>query len=65
MAHKHGIMYFHVIGDFELIVYHVREVYFSKNKMLKQYRNEFLEELPLSTNETTKGKELVPKNLRF
>ena len=39
LAHKHGIKCLFFVGDFELVISQVREVYVSKNKRLKQYRN--------------------------
>lgn len=39
LAHKHGIKCLHVIGDSKLVVSQVRNVYVSKNKRLKQYKN--------------------------
>ena len=39
IAHKNGIKCLHVIGDSKLVVSQVRNVYVSKNKRLKQYKN--------------------------
>ena len=35
LAHKHGVKCIHVIGDSELVVSQVRNIYVSKNKRLK------------------------------
>ena len=39
VATHHGIKKIHVIGDSELIISQVRNIYVSKNKRLKQYSN--------------------------
>ena len=40
VAAHHGIKKIHVIGDFELIISQVKNFYVSKNKRMKQYRND-------------------------